>query len=468
MRSLSTNTTCSRLGGIQNEAEAYDAGIEFPDQSGLTAKFRDIWDFPHQITEEQWQTIDALAPAARHFIETLRLIHTDERAAYIAFMTLRMIQIKRILKPTGSVYIHCDKDANSYLRLMMDAVFGRLCFRDELIWNRAAENLSRVSHRRASETILYYSRDPNKWTWNQQYYPHSQKQIERDYRFDDDDGRGRYKTSDCTNNAYRPNMIYEFRGITRQWRFAEETMERYEAEDRLVFSRRGLPRRKDYLGDSPGLRMTNVWSDIDVLASGDPERTGYPTQKPQALARRIIETSSNPGDLVLDCFAGCAYVPIAAELAGRRWIACDMSPRAWTVVRRQFEKQRNLGIATEGGRHDEDTWLRLDQSMNTIRVRGPNELPERLIEGEPIEASLIIPPKARIPAYGTGDQPTDLGGVRRRVGTGVLVLRSTTTTRQTCLAAWTTSSRTNGMVQTMTAGIVRSLAHHATATRATG
>ena len=183
---------------------------------------------------------------------------------------------------------------------MMDAVFGRLCFRDELIWNRAAENLSRLSHRRASETILYYSRDPDNWTWNQQHYRHTPEQIERDYRFDDDDGRGRYATSACTNNAHRPNMIYEFHGITRQWRFSKSTMERYEAEGRLRISKSGLPRRKDYLSDSLGLRMTNVWSDIDVLSSGDPERTGYPTQKPQALAKRIIETSSNPGDLVLN------------------------------------------------------------------------------------------------------------------------------------------------------------------------
>lgn len=375
--------------GIQNEAEAYEAGLEFPDQHGETAKFRDIWDFRYQITEEQWQSLDAIARPARYLIETLRHIHSDDRAAYITFMALRIIELRRVLTPTGSLYVHCDKEASAYLKVMLDAIFGHGCFRDEIVWHRQAENLSRRSHRRASETILYYSRHPSRWTWNQQTYPITQDQVERDYRYEDE--RGRYTTTACTNNADRPNMVYEFHGITRQWRFSKSTMERYEAEGLLVFSDSGLPRRKNYLSDAAGNRMTNVWSDIDVLASGDSERTGYPTQKPQSLARRIIETSSNPGDLVLDCFAGCAYVPVAAELTGRRWIGCDMSPRAWTVVRRQFEKQPDLRIVTEGRRIDA-VEQRLEHAGRVIKVRGPNQLPARTTLDDPVSPSFMTPP----------------------------------------------------------------------------
>ena len=122
---------------------------------------------------------------------------------------------------------------------------------------------------------------------------------------------------------------------------------------------------------------TNIWTDIRALGSQAGERTGYPTQKPQALARRIIEASSDPGDLVLDCFAGCAYVPVAAELTGRRWIACDMSPRAWTIVRRQFSKQRDLRIVTEGEYAAGEGVAPALGDDRIIRVRGPNELPTR-------------------------------------------------------------------------------------------
>ena len=135
---------------------------------------------------------------------------------------------------------------------------------------------------------------------------------------------------------------------------------------------------KRYLDEAaPGQKLQNFWDDIQRVGNTATERTGYPTQKPQALARRIIEASSNPGDVVLDCFAGCAYVPVAAELTGRRWVACDMSPRAWTVVRRQFHKQDSLRIRTEGEiAFDEPLQVRLGDER-VIAVRGPHQLPER-------------------------------------------------------------------------------------------
>jgi 5-methylcytosine-specific restriction endonuclease McrA len=146
------------------------------------------------------------------------------------------------------------------------------------------------------------------------------------------------------------------------------------------------------LDEQEGLMPNNVWADIPNLNAMARERTGYPTQKPQALARRIIEASSNPGDLVLDCFAGCAYVPVAAELAGRRWTACDMSPRAWTVVRRQFHKQPDLRIVTEGEYTDPDGLQRDLGDDRIIRVRGPHELPQRTTSDEQKPLGIRIKP----------------------------------------------------------------------------
>ena len=139
---------------------------------------------------------------------------------------------------------------------------------------------------------------------------------------------------------------------------------------------------KVYLDESPGKPLQNIWVDIARVPNTSSERLGYPTQKPQALAKRIIEASSDPDDIVLDCFAGCAYVPVAAELSGRRWIACDMSPRAWTVVRRQFHKQQDLRIATEGEYPEAHTGMQPDLGdQRIIRVRGPWDLPERTTDG---------------------------------------------------------------------------------------
>ena len=144
-----------------------------------------------------------------------------------------------------------------------------------------------------------------------------------------------------------------------------------------------IPRQKRYLDEGEGIPIQDIVLDINQLSAHSKERTGYPTQKPQALARRIIEASSNPGDLVLDCFAGCAYVPVAAELTGRRWMACDMSPRAWTVVRRQFHKQPNLRIVTEGQYTERYGGMQPDLGdERIIRVRGPCEMPVRTTNGE--------------------------------------------------------------------------------------
>ena len=200
------------------------------------------------------------------------------------------------------------------------------------------------------------------------------------------DKNGRlYKANDLTAPGQNPTRMFEWRGTkpSRNWAFSKEKLEELYAEGRILLGRDGKPRRRghiQYLDEMPpGGKVPTLWDDIPRIPNSSPERTGYPTQKPQALARRIIEASTKPGDVVLDCFAGCAYVPVAAELLGRKWIACDMSPRAWTIVRRQFHKQSDLHIRTEGELADDDGEGLQFQLGDTriIRVRGPNQLPQR-------------------------------------------------------------------------------------------
>ncbi len=396
--------------GIQDEDDAYEFGVEFPDQTKTTATFSDIWNFRYQITQADWDRLDKLCRPARHLIEATRYTHSESTAAYITFMTMRMLEIRRILKSTGSVYLHCDHAANAYLRQMMDAVFEPQNFRNEIVWRRtSAKGLASTRYPRNHDVLLYYSKG-EQVTWNRPYRPHDAEYVAKAYRHIEPETGRRYRLDNLANpNKNRPNLTYEFLGVTRVWRWTKERMEAAYRDGLIVQTKPGgVPSLKRYLDEMEGSAVDSIWEDIQPMQSNSGERTGYPTQKPQALARRIIETSSKPGDLVLDCFAGCAYVPVAAEQTERRWIACDMSPRAWTVVRRQFHKQPDLRIVTEGEIAGMSEFVhpspgphyREGESVKVgfgderiIRVRGPHDLPQRTTtDGQQTSSLQELPP----------------------------------------------------------------------------
>lgn len=407
--------------GVQNEADAYEMGLEFPDQSGVTASFREIWDFRYQVTEADWEMLESVCPAARYLIEATRYTHSDGTAGYIAFMTMRMIEIHRILKPTGSVYLHCDHEANAYLRQMMDAIFGngeggKAGFRNEITWKRAPGRGQGKHWGNTTDTILFYSKS-DEYAWSNLYSRPEKKSGST--RVPLDAAELRFGKSGDEWNGYNPSDIGRHWAVPKIGRLAkwieENKIPNYstisDPHDRLdalqdagliEWSENGRPAISRPSDADQGAKLNNLWVDVKLLSPKSQERTGYPTQKPQALAHRIIEASSNPGDLVLDCFAGCAYVPVAAELTGRRWIACDMSPRAWTVVRRQFEKQPDLRIVTEGERVGAMQAGLGDERI--IRVRGPRGLPQRETNGQqqPLGVRTLKPIQFRQRAVETG------------------------------------------------------------------
>ena len=336
---------------VYDVASAYELGIEYPDQSGETALFKDIWQFERVMREDWWRRIHDTP--VWWLIESTRRTHGSGIAAYIAFMAQRMVEIRRVLKSTGSVYLHCDHDANAYLRQMMDAVFGPDNFRNEIVWAYTGPGNTRRWFPRKHDTILFYVKEDRQSVFNRDSIrvPYDSETIAR---------RGRVEGE---------NSIISASVETQARRGEEEVRERF----------------------GGGKVPESWWRDIPTLTN-QRERTGYPTQKPQALARRIIQASSNPGDIVLDCFAGCAYVPVAAEETGRRWIACDMSPRAFTVVRRQFAKKPELGMTVEGEEAEYDAANPQFEGKGVLKVRGPNQLPIRgAVEGEADFASALIP-----------------------------------------------------------------------------
>ena len=389
---------------VYDAATAYEKGIEYPDQTGKTAKFRDIWSFRARVFEDWMNKLEHVCPGAFWLIHATRFTQGDSTAAYLSFMAERMIEIRRVLKQTGSVYLHCDHEANAYLRQMMDAVFGKSNFRNEIIWKRHTSVHGSFQHApkqygHLTDTLLFYAK--SKETPVSPYLPLPEEKATQKFNLVDHDGRRYYDDSSHIWNSVdmppRPNQCYEWKGYRNPhpsgWRLTKPRLEAEFRKGNIVILPNGKIQRRMYEDEFRGTPMGNLWTDINPV-SGE-ERTGYPTQKPQALAQRIIQASTIPNDIVLDCFAGCAYVPVAAQLTGRRWIACDMSPRAWTIVRRQFHKHLQLGIRTEGKLTSEEIGQepavnqRLATANRIIKVRGPHQLPVRTNEDAPIQTRAL-------------------------------------------------------------------------------
>lgn len=286
----------------------------------------------------------------------------NDMMAYLAMMAVRLIELHRVLKPTGSLYLHCDPTASHYLKVLLDAIFGPTNFRSEIIWKRSTShgNVSRAFGD-LTDTILFYAKS-DAFIWNQQYTAFSAEYVEAKFRGKDADGR-RWQSVTLRNPGLRPNLHYPYKasnGVTYQphpngWSCAIERMQKYDREKRLHFPSRpgGQLRLKMYLDETPGVKLQNIWDDIPAVNSQAQERLGYPTQKPLALLERIIATSSNKGDLVLDPFCGCGTAVHAAHKLGRRWIGIDITHLAIALIERRLKDAfRGIAFEVHGVPHD--------------------------------------------------------------------------------------------------------------------
>ena len=260
--------------------------------------------------------------------------------AYLSYMTQRLLPMRGLLKPTGSIYLHCDPTASHYIKVMMDAVFGHENFRSEIVWRRTSAHSDAKGFGKVCDYLLYYA--GNARTWNPIAVPHDPEYIANAYRHEDE--RGRYRHHEIIRTASmgeRPNLSYEYKGYTPRWgwRMVREKLEELNARGLLIWSSRGRPYRKTYLAD--GQAPTNLWTDIPGALGG--KRLGYATQKPLALLERIIKASSNPGDVVFDPFCGCATTLEAAHRLERRWIGCDIAIHAVKRVAK-VRLQERIGL----------------------------------------------------------------------------------------------------------------------------
>ena len=261
---------------------------------------------------------------------------------YLVMMALRIVELHRVLKPTGSFYLHCDPTASHYLKTVCDAIFGAKNYVNEIVWKRCdSKNDAGQGARhfgRVNDVILFYTKD-DEYTWNNHYLPLSDEYIKNSYKYVDSEGR-RYRLDNMTaqGGATKGNPFYEVMGVSRYWRYSKEKMNALIEAGRVIQTKPGnVPSYKRYLDETKGVSLTANWNDIGMLNSHTAERLGYPTQKPKALLERIIQASSNENDLILDAFCGCGTTIDAAEGLKRRWIGIDISPFALSLIKRRLK-----------------------------------------------------------------------------------------------------------------------------------
>jgi site-specific DNA-methyltransferase (adenine-specific) len=321
--------------------------VLFKDEGGKASEaqiqaFDDAWHW-NLAAEETYQELVTHAPmGVATMISAFRqFIGTNQMLAYLVMMTARLVELHRVLKPTGSLYLHCDPTASHYLKIIMDTIFGAQYFRNEIVWKRASAHNDSGSCGNAHDILLLYSRSKD-LVWNPQHQPYDESYLESHYKRVDKAGR-RFRTSDLTAKGLSGGgYTYEWKGVTTLWRAPESRMREWDAAGRIRYTNAGTAEYIRYLDEMPGRPLQDVWADIPPINSQAAERLGYPTQKPVALLERIIQASSNPGDLVLDPFCGCGTTIAAAQRLGRAWIGIDITHLA--IALQKYRLKDSFGL----------------------------------------------------------------------------------------------------------------------------
>lgn len=309
----------------------------FRSESLLTAHaehgggFKEKWS-PYDL-DPDWEEAIAIRPAVQQALDAAAVMHSESMRAYLGTMGLRLIELHRVLKQSGSIYLHCGTADVHYLKLLMDSVFGKENFRNEVSWHNARKRaVASRGYPRGTDLLLHYSVSQG-YTWNQLYLPPDPSYVRNFYRYVDADTGRRYRLGDLIHpRAGDVDLTYEWRGHTRTWRWPRERMQQAHDEGRVHYSSTGLATLKRYLDEVQGVPVDAVWDDIQPLNARHPEYVGLRSQKPLALMERIIGSSSNPGDVVLDPFCGSATTCIAAETMGRRWMGVDISSESADIA----------------------------------------------------------------------------------------------------------------------------------------
>ncbi len=323
--------------------------VLFKEKSGeesaaqITA-FEDTWQWGREPEAVYREIVESGPRKLADLMQALlAFLGRNDMMAYLVMMAVRLVELHRVLKPTGSIYLHCDPTASHYIKALLDAAFRPQNFRTEIVWKRSSAHSDtkqgRKQHGRVHDVIFFYTKSEFEWTWNPIYTAYDEDYVEEFYRYLEPETGRRYRLGDLTGpgGAAKGNPRYKVMGVTRHWRFTKEKMERLIREGRVVqTSPGGVPAYKRYFDEMPGVPLQDVWTDIRPIGSRARERLGYPTQKPEALLERIVRSSSNEGDVVLDPFCGSGTAIAVAERMKRRWIGIDLTHLAINLVQRRL------------------------------------------------------------------------------------------------------------------------------------
>ena len=290
-----------------------------------------------------YEAVDDFEEVARQpqygkLMEGLRLILGEgPNLAYLSYMANRLVECRRVLKPTGSIYLHCDPTMSHYLKAVMDGIWDRVNFRNEISWKRTTTKSDyrqgATNWPRVRDVILHYSQDVKQASYRQQFTKYSEDYIRKFYRHVENGRRYRHDKLTAPGSGSRGHPKYEFMGVERHWVYNRARMEELLAEGRIIQTGPGrVPVYKRYLDEVQGVAIGDSWDDISPIQGSSKERMGYPTQKPVSLLERIIRTSSDPGDTILDPFCGCGTAIHAAQNLDRRWIGIDICVNACKVI----------------------------------------------------------------------------------------------------------------------------------------
>jgi adenine specific DNA methylase Mod len=338
--------------------------VLFKEPSGKSSEaqitaFEDTWHWGNEseLTLLEINNSKLVSPKVKDLMKLLpSFLGRNDMMAYLTMMCIRLVELHRVLKNTGSIYLHCDTTASHYLKLVMDAIFDPLNFRNEIVWQR-----TRVAKRQSGywgknyDTILFYTNGKDA-IFNEQFAPHPESYKDSHYNLIEPDTGRRYGLWDFTQSGdglekkFGDTILKPPPG--KHWIWSQERIDEGMKEGRIVIREGIMPRVKRYLDVSQGEYIQSIWSDVFDINSMAKERLGYPTQKPESLLERIVSASSNEGDIVLDPFCGCGTAIIASQKLNRKWIGIDITHLAIGVMKLRLNTITGIKYTVKGEPED--------------------------------------------------------------------------------------------------------------------
>ncbi|MBI3537343.1 MAG: restriction endonuclease [Chloroflexi bacterium] len=316
--------------------------VLFKDESGEEAEaqiraFEDSWHWGTEAEQTYHELVTRAPDRVSKMIGALReFIGANQMMAYLVMMAARLVELHRVLKPTGSLYLHCDPTASHYLKIVLDSVFSIENFQNEIIWKRTSAHSDSKTFGNTHDVLIACTKT-DEFVWNKQYQTYDESYVKSHYRYVDKNGR-KYRTDNLTAMGLSGGgYTYAWNGVTKIWRLPESKMKELHELGRLHYTKSGSVEYIRYLDEMPGTPLQDMWDDIPPINAQAAERLGYPTQKPLALLERIINASSNEGDIVLDPFCGCGTAIAAAQKLNRKWIGIDITHLAIALQKNRLQ-----------------------------------------------------------------------------------------------------------------------------------